>query len=907
MFRVDDFVKPIPPKPVVEPKPAAPAQNQNATTATAKISETQNIGAANKAKLEKQYAANQPITPFNALEQIDKLPPPEPTDLAAVEKYKEQRKTIADNAVDNSQPPKFQDFLNYGLNGATASREHQEALTSYNSQISDLKKISADAVKYPDKILKPYEAQQEIENLPRPDRRDPQSVEDYNTRRAEIADSALLFATPPTRDDFKSAPGRMADFEYREALSGYNSTVAELEDFTNLRGTNILPPMTDAEVDKAANDYISAHDGVKNEDDAYGVGNDVAALAQTDPDGAILVMQKVQERLNNTDYGDNVASGFVDKSSDADLQKIAGASDGKTMLQDLQKRLLTGSSHPDEKDEAFKIQKNLGEVFSGSSQGIDRESETALTASYGDALNPDSSPEKAAAGLKSINRAAVGGDTAASDVQAFTTQLEAHQNDPQWLKTYYAALGSEKTAELMNNATNTSGYSNYLYSGTLNGNKDASDQFIKNTAIIRNSLDALQKSGNLSASDMDNLVNAMDKEGFQPNVAAEIFNKSNDQQLKEMFVSSAVQNGNDSLDAAGSMVLAGLPATDQARILNAMTGEQLDGFVKGALRGQEDVLDIGNYLKTGIGETTSIGGITEILAAANSGAGSPNPAFSTELQAELFDATGAALTDSKAFDNMADNTAFKDQLGKLAISQHDSFLQDALNADGGTTGEDLDKATQDKYSKIIEMTLFTPPLGDSAKGLMQHIDGYFKGVANDLALKDGMTDAQFVEKYGRNRAAMAGAYGEMTALFFKALDSGLTRVKDDADKAAEALEPIFGLASFAVGKGLDALGPVGAVISTTIDTLGVEDKVKESIKEKIKNGQIKEAFEDMKNNGVDISKLGDELYDQVHDNLLPNRTDPNGVYTEPSSRQDISIKDAWQNGYDHIEGAPKGE
>ncbi len=139
MFRIDDFVKPIPPKSAPPPAPKPTVQNQPAASVTSKKADIQNFGATNKAKLDKQYAANQP-TPYQALPQIEALPKPDPKNPAAVKNYKEQSKKIADDAVKNSQPPKIEDFRKYGLDGATAYYEYQQSKDGYDSQVRDLKK-----------------------------------------------------------------------------------------------------------------------------------------------------------------------------------------------------------------------------------------------------------------------------------------------------------------------------------------------------------------------------------------------------------------------------------------------------------------------------------------------------------------------------------------------------------------------------------------------------------------------------------------------------------------------------------------------------------------------------------------------------------------------------------------------
>jgi len=371
-FKIDtDFVKPLPPKPLPKPAPKPepkPPVQQQYNNVSAKKSEAEFVGAINKTRLEKQFAANQP-SPSKALEEINNLPKPDLNDKAAVKAYKEQRQQIADNAVKNSQPPRIEDYRNSGLNGATASYEYREAKSYYDSQISQLKKISADAQAYPDKILTPGEAVIEINNLPRPDRNDPKAIQEYNSKRAAIADSALMYAKPPTLDDFKGLNGATASYEYRQALSDYNNYVGQLREASNSRYSSAPPPMTDAEADKAAQDLINKNGGATNEDQAYAVGRDVAELAKTDPEAAALVMKKVQEKLNGTDKGDNVASGFVNNLSVEELREVSQANGGETVLKDLQNRLLSGSVHDNEYSEATKIDEAVTGLNPNSLQG----------------------------------------------------------------------------------------------------------------------------------------------------------------------------------------------------------------------------------------------------------------------------------------------------------------------------------------------------------------------------------------------------------------------------------------------------------------------------------------------------------------------------------------------------------
>ena len=87
MLPLDNYIKPIPPKPISkpEPKPQAQPQTQIQTAVPTKSADIQYLGATNKFKLDKQYDATLP-TPYGAVEEINNLPKPDPNDKAAVEK-----------------------------------------------------------------------------------------------------------------------------------------------------------------------------------------------------------------------------------------------------------------------------------------------------------------------------------------------------------------------------------------------------------------------------------------------------------------------------------------------------------------------------------------------------------------------------------------------------------------------------------------------------------------------------------------------------------------------------------------------------------------------------------------------------------------------------------------------------
>lgn len=499
----------------------------------------------------------------------------------------------------------------------------------------------------------------------------------------------------------------------------------------------------------------------------------------------------------------------------------------------------------------------------------------------------------------------------ATQGQFFNDQIEAHKDDPEWLNEYFSALGDDRVAALMRlSITETVNPHSQGGIGS-HGNDEALEYYEATVGNLRTALDTLADAGHLNQADVTALYNDLDLDTSDGNVfgaslVTDLFANSSTE-VQEMFFNAAMAEGNDNSAAIASHVLAQMPVNDQARILGGMTQGELDSFIEMSMKGQFDAIDMQGYYGDGDRNNAgydTIGGINQILENANDvtvyyHAQTAVPDYPRALQKALFDATAKALTNNDVFDKFKDNATFKDELGTLALKEHDDFLDRALNADGGANGEDLDDTTREEYSKILEMTLFTPPLADSAERLMEHIDDRYKSIGDDLRTLD---DAAFEAKYGRNRGAMAAAFGQMTGVFFEALDAGLTRVKDDAEKATEIMDPLFKLIDFGTDKALEKAGPIGAIVSKALDLTGASDAAKDAIKEKIKNGQIQEAIEDMKHHGVDLSELGEELYENMSDNVLPNRTDPNGTYQ--GANGDISIKDAWQNGYDFVEGAP---
>lgn len=98
--------------------------------------------------------------------------------------------------------------------------------------------------------LSPSEALDEIKKLPTPPLNDPAAIQRYNQQRADIADSALATAKPPTRADFNGLPPQIANMEYRDSLNYYNSSVSQLKEVSAARNANVTGNPVDASAKK---------------------------------------------------------------------------------------------------------------------------------------------------------------------------------------------------------------------------------------------------------------------------------------------------------------------------------------------------------------------------------------------------------------------------------------------------------------------------------------------------------------------------------------------------------------------------------------------------------------------------------------------------------------------------------
>ena len=482
------------------------------------------------------------------------------------------------------------------------------------------------------------------------------------------------------------------------------------------------PPMTAQEAEARADEIISGNGGRDNLD-TEGVGRDLAEIARTNPaDARAITEAMLGDSIDEDDKGkvreedkDEIAQSFTNNLDDTQIDAVAQDENGRALLERMQRHLLAGSVHGDEIETAERIGQAVGrhQTFSEHNQGIDRLSDLAMSTPYGAAFDPNSTPEEAAAALKSPNRPY----DIQSDVQAFTDQLEAHRDDPAWLRSYYSALGSETTAELISNAATTSGYSTYLYGGS--GSQDAADLYNRNMDIIGDSLETLRAGGGLSQTDMNNLTSAME-DNFNPSVAIDMFGKASPE-VQELFVRATIANGSDTLEAAGSYVLSQMSGDRQANILGGLDQTELNNFIQGAMAGQTETLNMSDYLATGIADQrVTLGGVEKLAENAVGQTFQYYPysyqPYSNDLQNRLFTAMTNGLNNSKAFENFRENPAFKDSLSGLFIRNGSEILKQQA-----PDGAFADPNFVTGMTKFFELTLFSPDGGEMRGRLMQSV------------------------------------------------------------------------------------------------------------------------------------------------------------------------------------------
>jgi hypothetical protein len=334
----------------------------------------------------------------------------------------------------------------------------------------------------------------------------------------------------------------------------------------------------------------------------------------------------------------------------------------------------------------------------------------------------------------------------------------------------------------------------------------------RNMAAVASSLETLRAAGGMRQTDMNNLVGAMHENGFNPNAGIDMFGKASTA-VRELFVNAAIANGDDTIEAAGSHVLAQLPGYKQSQILGNLSDEQLNNFIGGAMAGQTEAIDMSNYLATGIADKrTTLGGVRQILETANHTtvyyhAQTAAPDFPPELQNRVFNAVVGNLNDSKAFDNFKENPAFKDELSRLFMRNGADILKS--NAPDGAF-QNADFITG--MTEFFELALFSPKGGELRDELMTSVLRTM-GDVGDASKNPPLAQTEYENRHhGWSQQDHTEVMGGLLGMVWQAAENQKEYINDeimqDAAKKKEMVGFFVGMAfSFVPGAG-DAMGKI---------------------------------------------------------------------------------------------------
>jgi hypothetical protein len=166
-------------------------------------------------------------------------------------------------------------------------------------------------------------------------------------------------------------------------------------------------------------------------DEALDLGAETARLF-FDQTGAIQATNQILDQLSGTEKSDNFSRGVVENLTDEQLFAIGRTTDGAQLLQRMQDRLLDGSVHSEEEEDAVRLYRAIP------STDINDE---------GRAVNARSGAEAAAILKNEDNYLTAEWETFRG--RDFLQVVELRKNDPVFMRELYENLGPELTASLM--------------------------------------------------------------------------------------------------------------------------------------------------------------------------------------------------------------------------------------------------------------------------------------------------------------------------------------------------------------------------------------------------------------------------------------------------------------------------
>lgn len=514
--------------------------------------------------------------------------------------------------------------------------------------------------------------------------------------------------------------------------------------------------------------------------------------------------------------------------------------------------------------------------------------DTALFISDSPVIPPDTvagfdDPVAAAAQTEQAASGGLGGD--AVGTSQFMHFVNEHQDDPQWLQDYFAALGAEKTAEYLGNVADPGRYTD-LSAEYANGEIDA----------VRTALEGMYESGAINDGDIARLVEhwAMDRGDFHPGVAqlfgglggtrgedmknaffraaGELALAGQDLSTREFqFSEEAIDklSGGDreSLAAAAAFVLAQTSTENQvSRMIDLQADGDgaIDRFITLAMSDAPYAAAFDSYTSDAknerlldpdsrgyVGQDVDYDGVAQLVSALSfdsahfSGPGNhpPAPYSHAALQAvrdEVFYSAANGLDANR--DQWQDSTLLKDGLSRILTSDFERMLADSTGSNGATL--DDDHPFPEALENFAQNVLFTDPTGNLRDATSQFLVEKIGTMVNDVNTLD---DAAFADKYdGANQAQVAHLAGALLGHIDNGLEQAVEVAGDKHDAQQKGLE--FGLdLAWALGQDGMKLLPGGNVVSTILpDSITRSEtwgEVKGELEKMMKEGLTGEAAE----------------------------------------------------------------
>lgn len=620
-----------------------------------------------------------------------------------------------------------------------------------------------------------------------------------------------------------------------------------------LLGTAAPPSGDNAAAERRADDLISQRGGAGNVSDgeARGIGKDIAEIAETDPALAIAVMNKVQAKLDNTDKGDNVADGFIAFSTDADLNRVVGTRDGRAMLESIKSRLLGGSVHSGEVGDARRIDKALTsnpivppETFT-TDEGVPA-ADAYLTAP---------GTEVAELTAESIRD---NPDTFRAK-DDYLRAIERHRDDPEWLNRFYKTLGTDKTAELIQET---------VLSLPPAGERERN--------LIGQSLQTLASGGYLTQADADALLRkvAVTEDGylhrgatlFLTEAISKVSNDAAGVQLKNLFAESAAkiaagtlpitvrrdeaEDAKDFLAAMATHALASTPESNQATKLAALQRTLGDaGFTNLINRAMKFEKEL--FVPDGEGFRENFDGVGTLMKSIGS-----SPSAPQSLRVRMFEIASNALIDANGdiAEKYRDNLEFKEGLGNIFLKDQNRII----NRSVGANGYDLTSTGLRSLNGFFREVLFTSPLAGNAADVAK---SFTENMNSVLADADRLTDREFETKYGRNKREMSSLVGEQVGVLINSIEESLRNIKGKSEAEAEQIVGVLG-AIISAGENIAGVGGPAATVGASIIGEALQLGLG-PLGDSIAQGKYDDAVRQLRDGGVDINDFNDYTVNDI--------------------------------------------